>query len=296
MSSRMDRYNDQIRSISSRTTKNQQLYKELYSNKTYTEFTDNVKDNIVDLTNTDNTNVNRRSNFNRTRSLYEDRMYGNSKELETPRKTIRELLEEESEIKNYNINDVMDMARKNRTLEDEEEKKKKIKSAEYSILSDLSQEKLKEYRERKEKGISREEEAALDELIHTITSKSLRKKIDDELFNDLLPDSDDEETVSRDLINEISDAPVKMDESDDEKEYTKDQVENTADLENGLDKSFYTRSMDLKREDLILNDDEEEPEDDSYEDGKNSVFKIILTIVIVTVLVAVFAYVIYKYA
>ena len=185
----------------------------------------------------------------------------------------------------------MDMARKNRTEEDEEEKKKKIKSAEYSILSDLSQEKLKEYRERKEKGISKEEEEELDELIHTITSKSLRKKIDDELFNDLLPDSEDEETVSRDLLEDIKDAKL----DDDKTEFTKEQVENTADLENGLDKSFYTRSMDLKREDLILHDDEEEM-DDTFEEKNTSILKIILIVLIITIMVGAVGYFVFKYA
>ena len=288
MSSRMDKYNEPKRDISSRTTKNQQLYKELYSNKTYTEFTDTVKDNIVDLSaSTENTN--RRSNYNRTRSLYEDSMNKGSEIVATP-KTIKELFDE-VEVKSYNINDVMDMARKNRTEENEEEKKKKIKSAEYSILSDLSQEKLKEYRERKEKGISREEEEELDELIHTITSKSLRKKIDDELFNDLLPDSEDEETVSRDLLEDINDAKL----NEDNLEFTKEQVENTADLENGLDKSFYTRSMDLKREDLILNSDEEEM-DDTFEDKNAGMLKIIVIILIITVIVGLLGYLVFKYA
>ena len=52
-----------------------------------------------------------------------------------------------------NVNDVLELARKNRSALDEEEKKRKIKSVEYSILSDLSQEKIKEYHEKKEKGI-----------------------------------------------------------------------------------------------------------------------------------------------
>ena len=288
MSSRMDRYNADLRSVSSRTTKNQQLYKELYSNKTYTEFTDSVGDNIVDLTSVSNKNVVRRSNYNRTRSSYDESLNENVNVNPTPTKTLRELFDE-VEVKNYNINDVMDMARRNRSEEDEEEKKRKQKSAEYSILSDLSQEKLKEYRERKEKGISREEAEELDELIHTITSKSLRKKIDDELLNDLLPDSEDEETVSRDLVGELDQSNT------DEIEFTKDQVENTADLENGLDKSFYTRSMDLKREDLILHDDKEEM-DDEFEDKKSSTLKVVLTILISTIIIVLIGYLIYRFA
>ena len=288
MPSRMDRYNAETRSISSRTTKNQQLYKELSSNKTYTEFTDTVRDNIVDLSTTSNKNVDRRSNYNRTRSSYEDNFTPDPIKKDTIGKSIRELFDD-VEVKSYNINDVMDNARKNREEIDEEEKKRRIKSAEYSILSDLSEEKLKEYRERKEKGISKAEAEELDELIHTITSKSLRKKIDAELFNDLLPDSEDEETVSGDLMSDLVDEKTykKLEE-------TKEQVENTADLENGLDKSFYTRSMDLKREDLILGNDEEEM-DTEFDEKNHTVLKIIITIVITLIVIGAIGFVIYKY-
>ena len=288
MPSRMDRYNAETRSISSRTTKNQQLYKELSSNKTYTEFTDTVRDNIVDLSTTSNKNVDRRSNYNRTRSSYEDSFTPDPIKKDTIGKSIRELFDD-VEVKSYNINDVMDNARRNREEIDEEEKKRRIKTAEYSILSDLSEEKLKEYRERKEKGISKAEAEELDELIHTITSKSLRKKIDAELFNDLLPDSEDEETVSGDLMSDLVDEKTykKLDE-------TKEQVENTADLENGLDKSFYTRSMDLKREDLILGNDEEEM-DTEFDEKNHTALKIIITIVITLIVIGAIGFVIYKY-
>ena len=288
MPSRMDRYNAETRSISSRTTKNQQLYKELSSNKTYTEFTDTVRDNIVDLSTTSNKNVDRRSNYNRTRSSYEDNFTPDSIKKDTIGKSIRELFDD-VEVKSYNINDVMDNARRNREKIDEEEKKRRIKSAEYSILSDLSEEKLKEYRERKEKGISKAEAEELDELIHTITSKSLRKKIDAELFNDLLPDSEDEETVSGDLMGDLVDAKDYK-----QLEETKEQIENTADLENGLDKSFYTRSMDLKREDLILGNDEEEM-DTEFDEKNHTVLKIIITIVITLIVIGAIGFVIYKY-
>lgn len=288
MPSRMDRYNAETRSISSRTTKNQQLYKELSSNKTYTEFTDTVRDNIVDLSTTSNKNVDRRSNYNRTRSSYEDNFTPDPIKKDTIGKSIRELFDD-VEVKSYNINDVMDNARRNREEIDEEEKKRRIKSAEYSILSDLSEEKLKEYRERKEKGISKAEAEELDELIHTITSKSLRKKIDAELFNDLLPDSEDEETVSGDLMGDLVDAKDYK-----QLEETKEQIENTADLENGLDKSFYTRSMDLKREDLILGNDEEEM-DTEFDEKNHTALKIIITIVITLIVIGAIGFVIYKY-
>lgn len=53
---------------------------------------------------------------------------------------------------------------------------------------------MAEYRENKKK-MSKDEEENLEELIHTITSNSLRKKIDDELLSDLLPTEEDETII-----------------------------------------------------------------------------------------------------
>ena len=77
-------------------------------------------------------------------------------------------------------------------------------------------------------------------------------------------------------------------------EETKEQVENTADLENGLDKSFYTRSMDLKREDLILGNDEEEM-DTEFDEKNHTTLKIIITRVITLIVIGAIGFVIYKY-
>ena len=74
MPSRMDRYSANTRSISSRTTKNQQLYKDLYSNKMYTEFTEfENNSNVVDLTAASKANQKkRRSDYNRTKLFYDN--------------------------------------------------------------------------------------------------------------------------------------------------------------------------------------------------------------------------------
>lgn len=289
MTSRMDRYNQTARGISSRTIKNQQLYKELYSNKTYTEFTDIEKDNVMEINvNSEKTPMNRRSDASRTKMFYEKNNNDNTKDRLSINSSYQRIFETDEE-KSYNINDILEFARKNRTDIDEAEKKRKIKSAEYSILSDLSQEKLKEFQEKKEKGISKNDEENIEELIHTITSNSLRKKIDDQLLDDLLPKDENDTLISKNLLEEIENG--KIDDIDDD---TKEQVENTADLEKGLDKSFYTRSMDLKREDLILKSDEDE-QDTSFDEEKEGPLKIIVGILLIMMVLAVVGYIFYKY-
>lgn len=292
MASRMERYDNSLRNVSSRTAKNQQLYKELYSNKTYTEFMDIENDNVVELnSNEELFNNTRRSNLNRNRVIYSNGTNQVQRRSDLGiNSSYQKILEEDKE-KTYNINDIMEMARRNRTELDENEKKLKIRSAEYSILSDLSQEKLKEYQERKEKGLSKDEEENLEELIHTITSQSLRKKIDDHLLTDLLADEDSDTFVSKKLLDEIENGS--NDEIDDDD--TKEQSENTDSIEKGLDTSFYTRSMDLKKEDLIMPSDENEETDLSFEDEKEGPLKVIVTIVLVLLVLAIVGYVFYKY-
>ena len=285
MPTRMDRYNSENNDCGSRTDKNQQLYKELYSNKTYTEFTNTVKDNVVDLNAINNLDIKKRSEYNRTKLRYDITDNNESKEERQISKIYKSILNSDIENKNYNVNDILEDAKKNRKEDDESEKQKRIKNAEYSILNDLSQEKIKEYHDRKEKGITKEEEENLEELIHTITSNSLKKKIDDQLLADLLPNDDEIEKTSTSLLDELATGTI--DEIDDD---TKEEIKTTKDLEKGLDKSFFTKSMDLKREDLILDGDE----DTSFVDEKGNILKKILIIILVLVVLGAIGFAIYK--
>lgn len=277
MPSRMDRYGSENTDVGSRTDKNQQLYKELYTNKTYTAFTDSVGDNVVELTDSNNKNSNTRSNFRKTRLYYGNEEINDRNNVRQINNIYRDILNNDAENKTYNINDIMEDAKKNRKEDNEEEKQKRIKSAEYSILNDLSKEKLKQYHDNKQKGISKEEEDNLEDLINTITSNSLRKKIDNQLLADLLPEEG--EKTSTKLLEELADGiPDEIDDDD-----TNDQIENTEDFENGLDKSFFTRSMDLKREDLILDGDEEEMEN-SFVNKSGALRKIVIALLIMAIL------------
>jgi len=277
MASRMDRYRENSNDPISRLSKNEILYKEISNNKTYTEFTDIDNNNVYEIDNLNQHANKRRSNTNR-KSIFNE----NEINLNTRSQNIKPITYEE---RNYNINDILEEAKKNRSEMDEEEKKRKIKSVEYSILSDLSQEKLKEYHEKKESGMTQAEEDNLEELIHTITSNSLRKKIDDELLNELLPDKEDETLVSNEMLEEIK--RLKDEETKPLPEVETDE----------LDDSFYTRSMDLRKEDLIAKTKEmiDEEIDESFKDGKGNIIKSIAIIMLVILVIGIIGYIIYKF-
>lgn len=283
MASRMDKYSaDSARPTRSRSQKNEHLYEQIYTNKVFTEFTEVENNNAIDLsTVSQGSSLNRREEFQRNRVLNSE--MNSRRGFSTD--TINVINDKETPMdKNYNINDILDEARKNRTSLDDSEKKRHLKTVEYNILSDLSQEKLKEYREKKQK-LSKDEEENLEELIHTITSNSLRKKIDDELLSDLLPSEESETLVSKQLLEEI------------EKANTANNVINTVveedTTEHEIDKSFYTKSMDLSEEDF---DFDEEEEDRSFlEDAKMSTSKKILITLFVLVVLGVIGFIIYRF-
>ena len=80
-------------------------------------------------------------------------------------------LEEE---KVYDINSVLEEAKKNRVISEEMEQKRKLQNVEYSILADLN----KKYISKKEKLEEDLEKEGIRELIDTITSKTLAKDIE----------------------------------------------------------------------------------------------------------------------
>lgn len=293
MSSRMDKYNlDSLNSVGSRTEKNSDLYKELSTNG----LSSNVKNidnnnNIVEITDFGSEQVNIRHrnskpNIDFDTSESNNNFYDN-------------IFGDDPKNKVYDVNDVLDIAKKNRTEEDEIEKQKRLKSIEYSILSDLNKDKIKEYHEKKEKGITKEEADNLEELINTITSNKLRQNIDNELFGDLMPSDPEETVISSNLLDELKEERLaKQENLDIDEKVLEDVSENDDEDDDGkIDKSFYTRSMDLKREDLVFDDDDNDSDvlDDSFKEGSTNVFKIILIIILTLVLLAIVGYCVYSF-
>ena len=181
------------------------------------------------------------------------------------------------EPKVYDINSVLEEAKKRRNIPEEVEKKRNLQNAEYSILDDLN----KKYISKKEKLDEELEEQGIRELIDTITSRNLPKDLlekakeddDKDLMSDLMAtntlsvgeDINLEEEIAKEIL-------AKKEEQDD----TVDEIK----TEDGrLVNSFYTRSMDLTEHDFDIGED-------GYEEHKNKTKMIVLIVLILIVVLA----------
>ena len=249
---RMDRYdytsNQKVKSI---TEKNQNINNDLGSLEKYTTITDVSKIEAVELDAA-------KKNY-RTREGYHSLKDYN---LEVDKQLFRKELDEfnylynSDEHKTYDINRVLEEAKELRE-KDNLERKRKLHNEKYNILesSEEDLEKFKEETKLRHKPIENEEE--LEELIHTITSKELREEIDkresnentNTLLGDLMATNVNEE-VLKPIATKIENSKIE----DDSKKIDKVK-EKTIALKDEIDKSFYTKSLDLSEEDFE-NDDE----------------------------------------
>lgn len=282
MVSRMDKYRpDSAKNIQSRSKKNEHLYEQLYTNKVYTEFTNIIDDNVVDLQSFSQSNVPiKREDYQKNRILNSEIQHETSQIPTVDNSKKSDSLED----KNYDINSVLENAKRNRNIDDELKQKRYLKTVEYNILSDLTMDKLKEERDKQQK-LTKEEEENLEELINTITSNSLRKKIDDELLSDLLPSKDSETIISKQLLDDLEQA-----DSSDNAQLTDTNSEEDDDENEGIDKSFYTKSMDLSEEDFEME------EDNSFIDPpKMNLTEKILIVIFILLIISIIGYVLYRF-
>ena len=250
---RMERYDSSNRNtVRSRTEKNKDLYNDLGRLEKYTTLTDVSKIDAVELSSA-------KKNY-RTREGYHSLKDYDMNVEEKPKE--RKELDEfnflyNNEHKTYDINKVLEEAKELRE-KDALEKKRKLHNEKYNILesSEEDLEKFKEETKLRHKPIENEEE--LEELIHTITSKELREEIDkaesndnNSLLSDLMATNVNEE-VLKPIATKIEDSKVE----DDAKKLDKVK-EKTMSLKDEIDKSFYTKSLDLSEEDFETDDEEE---------------------------------------
>ena len=268
MRSRLDRYNDENKSVvtNSRLSKNKHLYDDLNNKIGFEELVDFNTQTRIELSTLNEPK--------RSRESYQQlKDYQN---LIGPKNTRINDIKEEEEVKVFDINTVLEQARKNRNEIDELEKKRKLKNEDYNVLSDLN----KKYLHKPQKEEEKDEYEGLEELINTITSKTLAKDIeeandDKDLFSDLVATSVDlqvkapEENEKIDITGLID---MKIDEDDDDDDEVK------------VDNSFYTRSMDLSEHDFDFDEETEH---------KSSVKRTILITVVTIVLIAIIAVVAY---
>ena len=300
MRSRMERYQERQQETSSRSTKNQELYENIGRNTKYTNFTDVTNANAFDLDAA-------QKNY-RTREGYHQMKEYNPIMPEQP-KVKKELdefnyLYQDRENKVYDINSVIEEAKKNRIKKDELEAKRKLKNTSYNILASLNPEELEKYRKEKVER-TKPDEDELRTLIDTITSKTLAGEIDQATSVNLLSD-----LMATNMMDRV-DKPVKEDkkeekegEDDEELEKSlslskeildKDQIEKVNKLKDEKtsssimdesDTDFYTRSMDLSDKDFEM--------DDEFKEKKMPIALKIILILLVIAVIAVAIYFIYK--
>lgn len=307
---RMDRYNGESNNRPNRYEKNQELYQDIATNQKYT--------NITDVTNANAFEINNSNRSYTSRESYQQmKKYQNVEPVPRVKKELEDFnrLLKNDEKKVYDINSVLEEARKNRQEQDKLESKRKLKNTSYNILADLNQEELEKYREEKKKKIMTPEEEEFTDLINTIASKTLAGEIDKatsiNLLSDLmatsvmdkvedksslgLEEDIEKEKQEKEELEEKEDSEEEKDKTEDlslskekleEIAQKKDEIEKNTQKLTGADNDFYTRSMDLSDEDFEM--------DDEFKDtGMPLILKIIIVVLIIA-LIAVAAYFIYQ--
>lgn len=207
-------------------------------------------------------------------------------------------LYQKNENKIYDINSVLEEARKNRQEKDVLEEKRRLKNTSYNILAGLNLEELEKYRGEKNERVRQPEEEEIRELIDTITSKTLAGEIDKATSVDLL--SDLMATNVLDKVEKPNKTKEKEEEIDDklslskeilDKEQIKEIEKKQEDTQEnrglaGADTDFYTRSMDLSDKDFEMCDE--------FKEKKLPVAVKVLIFILIVALITLAAYFIYK--
>lgn len=267
---RMDRYQEETTHMS-RLDKNKELYQNVSSNSIYTNITDVTNANAFEINNLEDNSKTTREAYQKMRKYQDiEPTPKNKKELED-----FNYLYQKQENKVYDINSVLEQARKNRQDKDELDDKRKLKNNSYNILAGINKKELEKYREEKKKRMLTPEEEEIRDIIDTIASKTLAGEIDKETTVDLLSD-----LMATNLLDKVDGMEAKEDDKTEtteeitpEEETTKeetipslnqDQIEEIekrkdedTDTLPGKDNDFYTRSMDLSDKDFEYGDSDE---------------------------------------
>ena len=298
---RMDRYNDENTTNTSRLNKNQDLYQNVSNNVIYANITDVANANAFEIKNDIDKN-------HTTRETYQQmKQYRNIEEVPRIKKELEDFnhLYKTNENKVYDINTVLEAARKNRPEKDALDEKRKLKNNNYNILAGINKEELMKYREEKKKRMLTPEEEEIRNLMDTIASKTLAGEIDKEttvdLLSDLMATSMLDKVEASDKIkseDKVEEKTTEMNVIEEEKEDTKlslsKQILATSELEeiekkkedsqeikdiSKKDPDFYTRSMDLSDKDF-------ETSLDFQEKGMPFIVKLLIFILIIAVIAA----------
>ena len=271
MSKRSDRYSEtNEENVSrSRVNKNRILYDEINSKIGIEEIPAYETNEEINLSALDLDNL-KRGDYQKVKDY---------KELidEQESAPVEEKPKEEKKKKNYDINKVLEEAKKKRE-KDELEGKRSIKGEDYNILNSLNKKYLYQ------KGFSEEDTEELKELIDTITSKTM---VDD------IKDDEEKELLSELLATTID---IKL-----EKELSKDQIDEFIEEQDNNEftetNSFYSKSLELTAGDLLTDEEEKKEEkveekqkEEEKEENEHNGAKIVFISLILLIIIAIVIY------
>lgn len=251
MASRMEKYHSKTSRLGSRSAKNESLYRDIYDNVQYS--------NIESVTTMDKTNE---IDLAKIQELLKEReknkLRNSTIKRVTPKVQNNEIIEE----KNYDIRDILVKAKDNKI---DDNKSRSLRNTEYNILKNINIDEKNNYTD--------------VEIEKTLVNTSILKGIaDDDLCLDMLSDLrstgdtmvGDSETP---LLNEVLEAKDKYEVKDDD----------------GLDKSFYTSSLNFKEDDFEQLKDIQ----DSI-DNNNKMIKVLFILLFIVISI-VCAFIVFKF-
>ena len=258
---RLDKYDTSNKPTrSSRVDKHETLYDELNSKIGYSEAVDLTSNATLDL-NSFAANKKSRENYQQVKEV---------QDLIAPTEPIsKEVKKEEIQTpKSFDINEILEEAKKNRGDIDDLEHKRNLKDSDYSVLTNLNRKYLHK------KDVTKEDVEELQELIDTITQSSITTETTDD---------------GKELLADLMTASVKTDFDDDEKT-TKDEEEVEEELSATVaPNTFYTKSMEITEDDFDVR------EEIQSEIKKSNKLIIVLVILILMVLTAIISYFILRH-
>ena len=283
MERRQEQYSEETTPKMTRTKRNASLYDEINSNIGYGEVKDFENEKVIDLSSLNVENP-KREDYQAVKD-YKD-ILSKEEEIEETHETVKEEPKKE-----FDINAVLEEAKRNRKADEEKEKKRKL-DGEENVLTSLN----RKYLHSKE--FDEEDSEDLKELINTITSKTLAQDIKDEeekeLLSDLLATTIDiklEQELSNDDINKLYDKDEKSDKDDDDDD---DEIQIDENTSKKIENSFFTHSVEISKDDLDLDKDDIEDEDFDNIEDKGGVVKIILISVVLLALLLIIIYFVLK--
>jgi len=211
MASRMEKYHSNVSSTGRRIVRNENLYKDIYENSEYS--------NISSVTTLEKTNE---ISLEQIKELLKERE--DKKKVSTVKREVPQVPTRPVEERSYDIRDVLIKAKDEHVVDNTN---RSLKNTQYDILKNINiKEKL--------------DEAEQAELEKTLVDVGALKNIDDnelslDMLSDLKSTGDTMVSVKSDeLLKEVKEAKDTYEVKDDD----------------GLDKSFYTSSLNFKDEDF----------------------------------------------